>query len=109
MKVDDGGDVTNLAPVNGAPLSFGGAAAPAAGAAPAAVGGGEPVTAPLAGNIWKVTVQAGDQVAEGDVIVILEAMKMETEIRASKAGTIGSVSTKAGDSVVVGDVLLTIA
>jgi len=109
VKVDDGGDVTNLAPVNGAPLSFGGAAAPAAGAAPAAVGGGEPVNAPLAGNIWKVLVQAGDQVAEGDVIVILEAMKMETEIRASKAGTIGSVSTKAGDSVVVGDVLLTIA
>ncbi|MFT7108891.1 MAG: oxaloacetate decarboxylase alpha subunit [Psychrobacter glaciei] len=109
VKVDDGGDVTNLAPVNGAPLSFGGAAAPTAGAAPAAVGGGEPVNAPLAGNIWKVLVQAGDQVAEGDVIVILEAMKMETEIRASKAGTVGSVSTKAGDTVVVGDVLLTIA
>jgi oxaloacetate decarboxylase alpha subunit len=109
VKVDDGGDVSQLAPVNGAPLSFGGAAAPAAGAAPAAVGGGEPVTAPLAGNIWKVEVQVGQQVAEGDVIVILEAMKMETEIRAHKAGTIGSITTKAGDTVVVGDVLLTIA
>jgi oxaloacetate decarboxylase alpha subunit len=109
VKVDDGGDVSQLAPVNGAPLSFGGAAAPAAGAAPAAVGGGEPVTAPLAGNIWKVEVQVGQQVAEGDVIVILEAMKMETEIRAHKAGTIGSLTTKAGDTVVVGDVLLTIA
>jgi len=109
VKVDDGGDVSQLAPVNGAPLSFGGAAAPAAGAAPAAVGGGEPVTAPLAGNIWKVEVQVGQQVAEGDVIVILEAMKMETEIRAHKAGTIGSVTSKAGDTVVVGDVLLTIA
>lgn len=109
VKVDDGGDVTDLAPINGAPLSFGGAAAPAAGAAPAAVGGGEPLTAPLAGNIWKVTVQAGQQVAEGDVVVILEAMKMETEIRAPKAGTIGSISTKEGDSVTVGQTLLTIA
>ena len=109
VKVDDGGDVTDLAPINGAPLSFGGAAAPAAGAAPAAVGGGEPLVAPLAGNIWKVTVQAGQQVAEGDVVIILEAMKMETEIRASKAGTIGSISTKEGDSVTVGQTLLTIA
>ena len=109
VKVDDGGDVTDLAPINGAPLSFGGAAAPAAGAAPAAVGGGEPLTAPLAGNIWKVTVQAGQQVAEGDVVIILEAMKMETEIRAAKAGTIGSISVKAGDSVTVGQTLLTIA
>jgi oxaloacetate decarboxylase alpha subunit len=109
VKVDDGGDVTDLAPINGAPLSFGGAAAPAGGAAPAAVGGGEPLAAPLAGNIWKVQVQAGQQVAEGDVVIILEAMKMETEIRAPKAGTIGSISTKEGDSVTVGQTLLTIA
>jgi oxaloacetate decarboxylase alpha subunit len=108
VKVDDGGDVTNLAPVNGAPLSFGGAAAPAGGAA-AAVGGGDPLDAPLAGNIWKVEVEVGQQVAEGDVVVILEAMKMETEIRADKAGVIGSISVKAGDSVTVGQNLLTIA
>ncbi len=109
VKVDDGGDVTNLAPVNGAALSFGGAAAPAAGAAPAAVGGGDPLDAPLAGNIWKVQVGVGEQVAEGDVVIILEAMKMETEIRAAKAGTIGSISVKEGDSVTVGQTLLTIA
>jgi oxaloacetate decarboxylase alpha subunit len=108
VKVDDGGDVTNLAPVNGAPLSFGGAAAPA-GVAAAAVGGGDPLDAPLAGNIWKVEVEVGQQVAEGDVVVILEAMKMETEIRAAKAGVIGSISVKAGDSVTVGQNLLTIA
>jgi oxaloacetate decarboxylase alpha subunit len=47
-------------------------------------------------------------VQEGDVIVILEAMKMETEVRAPHAGTVGSVSVKEGDSVAVGDTLLTI-
>ena len=107
VKVDDGGDVTELAAVNGAPMSMGGSA-PAA-AAPAAVGGGDPQKAPLAGNIWKVLVQPGQQVAEGDVVVILEAMKMETEIRAPKAGTIGSVTTSEGASVKVGDILYTIA
>ncbi len=109
VRVDDGGDVKELAPVNGAPLSFGGTAAPAAGAAPVAAGGGEPMLAPLAGNIWKVQVQPGDQVAEGDVVLILEAMKMETEVRAAKSGTVGTVSVKEGDSVAVGDTLLTIA
>ena len=109
VKVDDGGDVTNLAPVNGAPLSFAGAAAPVVGAAPAAVSGGEPVGAPLAGNIWKVQVAVGQQVSEGDVVIILEAMKMETEIRAAKSGTVGSIGVKEGDSVTVGQTLLTIA
>lgn len=108
VKVDEGGDVTQLGALNGAPTSLGGAAAPAAGA-PAAAGGGDPMVAPLAGNIWKVEVAAGDYVEEGDVIVILEAMKMETEVRASKSGTVGSVSVKEGDSVSVGDTLLTIA
>ncbi|MFY0641827.1 MAG: sodium-extruding oxaloacetate decarboxylase subunit alpha [Bermanella sp.] len=108
VKVDEGGDVTQLGALNGAPTSLGGAAAPAAGA-PAAAGGGDPMVAPLAGNIWKVEVAAGDYVEEGDVIVILEAMKMETEVRASKSGTVGSVNVKEGDSVSVGDTLLTIA
>ena len=94
VKVDDGGDVKALDPVNGAPISMGGAApAGAAAAAPVAAGGGDPIVAPLAGNIWKVLVQPGQAVAEGDVVIILEAMKMETEIRAPRAGTIGSVST----------------
>ena len=107
VKVDDGGDVTQLAAVNGAPTSLCGAAA-AAGAAPVAAGGGDPVGSPLAGNIFKVMVQPGDQVAEGDLVIILEAMKMETEIRAPKAGTIGSVSAKEGSAVKVGDTLYTI-
>ncbi len=108
VKVDDGGDVKELAPVNGAPLNMGGAA-PAAGAAPVAAGGGDPIGAPLAGNIWKVMVQPGDVVAEGDVVVILEAMKMETEVRAPRAGTIGSVAAKEGVAVKVGDTLYTLA
>ncbi|MGR6873405.1 sodium-extruding oxaloacetate decarboxylase subunit alpha [Pseudomonas sp. HK3] len=109
VKVDDGGDVTQLGALNGAPTSMGGAAAAPAtgGAAPAA--GGEAMLAPLAGNIWKVEFAPGDYVEEGDVIVILEAMKMETEVRASKSGTVGTVNVKEGDSVSVGDTLLTIA
>ena len=112
VKVDDGGDVKELAPVNGAPLNMGGAA-PAAGAAAvgggAPVAGGEAIAAPLAGNIWKVLVQPGQQVAEGDVVVILEAMKMETEVRAPRAGTIGSVAAAEGAAVKVGDTLYTLA
>lgn len=102
VQVADGGDITGIKPVGGA--TAGAAAAPAA--VPA--GGGEPQAAPLAGNIFKVLVQAGDAVEEGDVVIILEAMKMETEVRAFKAGTIGSVNVKVGDAVVVGDTLLTI-
>jgi oxaloacetate decarboxylase alpha subunit len=66
------------------------------------------VPAPLAGNIFKVTVKAGDHVNEGDVIVVLEAMKMETEVRAPRAGTVGEVCVAEGDKVAVGDSLLTL-
>ena len=79
-------------------------AAAAATAPPAA--GGEPVTAPLAGNIFKVHVAVGDSVNAGDVIVILEAMKMETEVRATSGGTVTAVMVKEGDTVAVGDVLV---
>jgi len=108
VKVDDGGDVTDLAPVNGAPVSFGGDSGNAGAAAPVAAGGGDPVPAPLAGNVWKVLVQPGQAVNEGDVVIILEAMKMETEVRAPRAGTIGSVSASEGASVKVGDTLYTL-
>ncbi|MAA60373.1 MAG: oxaloacetate decarboxylase, partial [Pseudomonadales bacterium] len=66
------------------------------------------VPAPLAGNIFKVKVSVGQQVQEGDVIVILEAMKMETEVRAAKSGTVTSITVKEGDAVKVGDTLLSI-
>ena len=102
VEVADGGDISGIKPVSVAP---GGQAA----AANAPVTGGEPMPAPLAGNIWKVHVQPGQQVQEGDVLIILEAMKMETEVRAPRTGTVGSVSVKEGDSVVVGDTLLMLA
>ncbi|ECG8391951.1 biotin/lipoyl-binding protein, partial [Salmonella enterica subsp. enterica serovar Saintpaul] len=71
--------------------------------------GGTPVTAPLAGNIWKVIATEGQTVAEGDVLLILEAMKMETEIRAAQAGTVRGIAVKSGDAVSVGDTLMTLA
>tara|TARA_R110000824_G_scaffold3384_1_gene16079 strand:- start:59649 stop:61466 length:1818 start_codon:yes stop_codon:yes gene_type:complete len=67
---------------------------------------GETIDAPLAGNIFKVNVRPGEQVAEGDVVIILEAMKMETEVRASSAGTVSKVNVSEGDSVAVGDTLI---
>ncbi|MBL1266981.1 MAG: sodium-extruding oxaloacetate decarboxylase subunit alpha [Halomonas sp.] len=67
---------------------------------------GESIDAPLAGNIFKVNVRPGDKVAEGDVVIILEAMKMETEVRASIAGTVSKVNVSEGDSVAVGDALI---
>ncbi len=66
----------------------------------------ETLNAPLSGNIFKVLVDEGDSVEVGDVVIIMEAMKMETEIRAVNAGVITSVHTKEGDSVAVGDALL---
>ncbi len=66
------------------------------------------VQAPLAGNIFKVNVDVGDQVEQGDVIIILEAMKMETEVRAIDSGVVTAVMTKVGDTVIVGETLLTL-
>ncbi len=66
----------------------------------------EPVSAPLAGNIFKVMVTTGEHVQEGDVLIILEAMKMETEVRAAHAGTVQAVQVKEGDAVTVGMPLL---
>lgn len=95
VQVNEGGDLSNVtlaAPPQSAPA-----------------GQGEPVIAPLAGNIWKVEVTTGQTVKEGDVLLILEAMKMETQIVASKSGVIASVSVKPGDTVKVGDQLVAIS
>jgi len=102
VQVSDGGDIEGIKPLGGT------ATASAAPLAAAPAGGGEPQNAPLAGNIFKVLVQPGEVVEEGQLVIILEAMKMETEVRAFRAGTVGSVSVKVGDAVAVGDVLLTI-
>ena len=85
------------------------APAPAPAPAPAAAGAGEPVNAPMPGTILDVKVSAGQAVKSGDVLMILEAMKMENEIMAPKDGTVTSVSASKGASVQSGDVLCTIA
>ena len=68
-----------------------------------------PGPAPLGGTTWKVIAGEGQTVAEGDVLLILEAMKMETEIRAAQAGTVRGIAVKSGDAVSVGDTLMTLA
>ena len=86
------------APVAAAPVAAAPAAAPAA-AAPVA---GEAVTAPMPGNILKVAVTAGQSVNEGDLLVVLEAMKMENEIFAPKSGTVAQVLVSKGSTVDTG-------
>lgn len=69
-------------------------------------GSGEPLAAPLTGNIFKVLVSEGDRVEEGDTVIVLEAMKMETEVKAQRSGTVSRVLIREGDSVSSGDPLL---
>jgi oxaloacetate decarboxylase alpha subunit len=75
----------------------------------ASVSAAETLNAPLAGNIFKVLVNEGDTVEAGEVVIVMEAMKMETEIRAVSAGEIVTVHVREGDSVTVGDTLLSLA
>ncbi|MBR5173380.1 MAG: biotin/lipoyl-binding protein [Clostridia bacterium] len=85
------------------------ASAPQASApATAPVGGGEPVKSPFPGNVNAVKVTVGQQVKEGEVLAIVEAMKMENEITAPKAGKIGQVLVQKGATVETGAVLVTI-
>ena len=104
VEVKAGGDISSIQ-VAGQAVAAPQAAAPQA----APVGNAEDVPAPLAGNIWKVLVSPNQQVNEGDTLVILEAMKMETEIKAGHSGVVANINVKEGDSVTVGQVLLSLA
>lgn len=96
VAVTPGGDIGQIGPIARAP-----AAHPSS---ESAVSVGFP--APLAGNVFKVLVKAGDPVAAGQVVIILEAMKMETEVRATSAGVVRDVLVREGDAVKVGESLM---
>jgi len=96
--------VVSVTPGADQPVIMPAASAPQAAPAPQASGVG--FAAPLAGNVVKVLVNVGDSVASGDIVVILEAMKMETEVRASSAGVVSAVPVREGDAVKVGDTLV---
>ena len=101
VTVNEGGDVNGIAAVGTSADSSNSAAGPATG--------GEPVAAPLAGDGVKLLVKPGQKVSEGEGLVILEAMRMETSVRAPSDGTVVEVRVQAGDSCTVGDVLVTLA
>jgi oxaloacetate decarboxylase alpha subunit len=100
VTVANGGDISGI-------VSLDGSASESAVAVPAT--GGEPVNAPLAGTVVKVLVKPGQKVAEGETILILEAMKMETSVSAPSDGTIVEIKVQSGDSCGVGDPLVTLA
>ena len=110
MLLDEYEAIAPAAPV-AAPAVAAPAAAPAAApvsAAPVVTGAGEAVNAPMPGTILKVNVQNGQAVKEGQVLCVLEAMKMENEILASKNGTVTQVVVQKGSSVNTGDALVVI-
>jgi oxaloacetate decarboxylase alpha subunit len=101
VEVAEGGEVSTVTP----------APNPASPTAPQSQAAKQAhiLAAPLAGNIFHVNVVVGDEVEVGDVIIVLEAMKMETEVRSQRAGRVAEVMTKVGDKVVVGDPLISVA
>ena len=106
VEVEEVGGVSAPAAAPVAAPAIAPAAAPKAPAAPA---GGTPVKAPMPGNVLDIKVSNGQAVKQGDVLVILEAMKMENEISAPCDGTIASVNVQNGASVETGTVLCVIA
>ncbi|MFT6125016.1 MULTISPECIES: sodium-extruding oxaloacetate decarboxylase subunit alpha [unclassified Shewanella] len=105
VEVSEGGEIGHIAPASAAPIT-------AASATVASAPTGEikcTMAAPLSGNIFKVLVSNGQAVKTGEVIIILEAMKMETEIRAQQDGVVTQLAVKQGDSVTVGSTLLSLA
>ena len=95
------GDISHIAPAAGA-------SAPVA-AAPAPAVPGTSIKAPMAGNVIDILVSVGQQVADGDPMIVIEAMKMETEIRTDVSGSVQSIAVNRGDAIGTDQVLMTIA
>lgn len=96
------------APVAAAPVAAPAAPAPAAAAAPAGAAGSVQVTAPMPGKVVAVKASVGQAVKKGEVVLVLEAMKMENDIVAPEDGTIASINVANGDAVESGAVLATL-
>jgi biotin carboxyl carrier protein len=112
MLVDEYEALAPAAPapvVAAAPVPAAAAAPAAAAPAAASLAAGEVVKSPMPGNILKINVSAGQKVNEGDVLIVLEAMKMENEITATKAGTVAQVAVTKGQVVETGSPLVVIA
>ena len=111
MLVDEYELVAPAAPAAPAPVAVAAAPVAAAPAAPAAAGlaAGEVVKAPMPGNVLKINVAQGQTVKEGDVLLVLEAMKMENDITATKSGTVAQIVVAKGAVVETGSALVVIA
>ena len=103
VKVSDGGDVTGIKALGES--AGAGQSNPPVGHNPSQ---STPIPAPLAGNIFKVLVKPGDRVTEGQKIMVLEAMKMETDVSSPEAGIVTELAVKEGDAVTVGQTLLSL-
>jgi len=107
VEVSEGGEISHIAPASASAAPA--VATPTQIASPPAGEVKCTMAAPLSGNIFKVLVSNGQAVTSGEVIIILEAMKMETEIRAQQDGVVTQLAVKQGDSVTVGSALLSLA
>ena len=112
VRVSEGGDVSQFEAAKqqaAAQQQPAQAAAPQGQAAqPASADNGHAISAPLSGIVHKVFVKPGEAVSEGDVLLVVEAMKMETEIKSDREGTVQSVHVGDGDAVESGDALVTL-
>ncbi len=109
MLIDEYGAVAPAAPAPAAPAVVSAASAAPAAAPAAALASGEVVKSPMPGNILKINVAPGQKVEEGDVLIVLEAMKMENEIVATKSGTVAQIAVSKGAVVETGAPLVVIA
>lgn len=107
VQVEEVGATSAPAQVS-APAAAAPAKAAAPAPAPAAPSDGEPVKAPMPGTVVSINVAPGQNVAEGDVLLVFEAMKMENEIMAPRAGVVAGVNVSKGESIEAGTVLITL-